>query len=93
VRDKSAHRGFCEAFLNDETPRGILGRVGHEQPTLAPSRTSISKDSGAKSDAEAAQNPIQDPNLARIVEAWPELPEHVKAAIKALVQTHVGRVK
>jgi hypothetical protein len=30
----------------------------------------------------------KDPNLALIVSAWPNLPEHIRAAVKALVQTH-----
>jgi len=29
----------------------------------------------------------QRPELARIIEAWAELPEHIKLSIKALVET------
>jgi len=28
------------------------------------------------------------PDLAEIVTVWPKLPEHIKAAVMALVQTH-----
>jgi hypothetical protein len=29
----------------------------------------------------------QHPELARVIEAWPELPEHIKQSIKALLET------
>ncbi len=32
-------------------------------------------------------------DLAEIVTVWPELPEHIKAAIKALIQTHKTEMK
>jgi len=31
--------------------------------------------------------PLSDPELARVVAAWPELPAHIKAAVLALVQS------
>jgi len=32
-------------------------------------------------------------DLAKIVAVWPELPEHIKAAIKALIQTHNNQTR
>jgi hypothetical protein len=33
------------------------------------------------------ENTPKDPELALIVERWPKLPEHIKAAVLALVRT------
>ena len=30
----------------------------------------------------------KDPDLAKIIEAWPNMPGHIKAAIKALVRSY-----
>jgi hypothetical protein len=48
-----------------------------------------------KENRKTAQSQRQNlpPDLAEIVAVWPELPEHIKAAIKALVQTHVREKK
>ena len=48
-----------------------------------------------KENPKTAQNQRQNlpPDLAEIVQVWPELPEHIKAAIIALVQTSLNPSK
>ena len=67
-----------------------MGDAGPEHPPLEHPKTAISTSGGAKSGAPAAPNAPQDPDLELVVKQWPELPEHIKAAIKALVRTNMA---
>lgn len=64
-----------------------MGDEGIEHPPLALSKTAISAEGSAKSGAHDAPTPIQEPDLTQIIAAWPGLPDHIKAAIKTLVQS------
>lgn len=60
---------------------------GHEHPPLALSKTPISGEGGAKSGAHDAPKVPADPDLALIVDRWPNLPEPIRQAVLALVRT------
>jgi hypothetical protein len=63
-----------------------MGDTGIELSSLTPSKTAISQTQRAKNGA--LDGKIY-PDLAEIVKAWPELPGHIKAAIKALIRTRI----
>jgi hypothetical protein len=49
-------------------------------------RASAAK-SGAAGPGTGSHGAATDPDLARIIEAWPGLPEHVRAAMLALISS------
>ena len=61
--------------------------TGFELSDLKASKTPISKTRGAKSGVHDAPNPPKNLDLDIVVKAWPELPEYINVAIKALIQT------
>jgi hypothetical protein len=79
--------GNSEKALAARHCESSVGDAGHEHPPLVASKTPISTSGGAKSGARDAPNPIQDPDLAAVVKAWPGLPADIKAAIRTLIQT------
>lgn len=57
-----------------------------------PAETPVSVASTALAEGEATQNPTQSlpDDLARVVEAWPTLPDAVKAGVLAMVRASGG---
>jgi hypothetical protein len=74
-----------------------MGDEGLETPANPTANCSVSQTGGAESGAVAARDakfsqpkPFvadspKDENFSRLVKAWPSLPEHIRAAITALV--------
>ena len=69
-----------EAKSDSDTPRAIRSEP-HENGL---NRSEFSQGLGK------AQAPLP-PDLARVVDTWPDLPEHIRAAVLALVDTNEKR--
>jgi hypothetical protein len=75
--------------------RVILGVTGLEHPPESPGKTAFSESRDAESDAPRAPEPVADdlpattgdPDLRRVVEAWPTLSEAIRRAVMALIGT------
>lgn len=60
---------------------GRVGDTGFEPPANSSGKTELGDVGGAVS----AENGPLEPDLATIIEAWPRLPESIKADISAMV--------
>jgi hypothetical protein len=74
----AAHRDFSQQA-------GMAG-TGFEAPLENTGNSSGSDQSGAESGALGAREAPLDPELAVVVDAWPALPDAIKAGILALVR-------
>ena len=75
----------------EQSPK-CTGKTAHCEEGAAESGTSHSQ-IGPDDGAAGASNPepeppaktVTDPDLAKVIEAWPDLPEHIRAAVLTLV--------
>jgi len=64
---------------------------GFEPAPKTSRKQGVADESGAESSAESgaldAENGLKDPDLGAIIDAWPGLPDAIKAGILAMVRT------
>jgi hypothetical protein len=58
-----------------------MGDEGIEHPPLTLPKTAISENASAKSGAPNAENTPPDPDLVKLIEAWPRLSDDTRTAI------------
>ena len=76
------------SLINEECP-GLESNLNSQSPN--------SEELSKSTNSERVQNRVHKSEvcaeLQQIITAWPELSEHIKAAIKALIQTHKAEKK
>ena len=85
-RRKSSSRGGTRTHTGD-TPHGILSP---DEAPENPEENAPSQNSAAQGAALGAPEGPDDPNLAIIIQRWPDLPPAMKSGILAMVQATGG---
>ena len=70
----------------DSLPESQVGVRGLEPSAFSSEKTAIPQTGGAESGAVGARNSPIDSRLRAVIEAWPTLPDAVKAGILAIVE-------
>ena len=92
LREKQAALPTAGRYPNS-TIRRILQKVagtGREPPPKTSGKPGFLERGGAESGAHGARPAEADPDLARVVAAWPALPEATRRAILTLAETAEG---
>ena len=63
-----------------------MAGTGFETTAFSSGNTPLSETGDAKSDVNCTQSDDADPDLMAVVNAWPTLPESLKAGIVAVVR-------
>ena len=63
-----------------------MAEAGLELPQETPGKTHFSESGGAESGAVDAPSAPIPPELGKVIDAWPTLPEKVRARILAMVE-------
>ena len=69
-------------------PRGLEPLERNQEPII---NTELTKSQDFVLDTSLDILLQKHADLQAVITVWPELPEHIKAAIKALVETHKGK--
>jgi hypothetical protein len=81
----------CESLRDVATPgvsvQGLpMTPTGFDLPPDSPGKTAVLPQGGAKSGADSGRSATIDPDLQRVIKAWPGLAEPVRRAVLALVE-------
>jgi hypothetical protein len=80
----SACNGLC-TFGRLIAPRGFESLNENSKPII---NKELTENTSPVLDTSLDKTLQKHPELAQLIKTWPELPEHIKAAIKALIQIH-----
>ncbi len=81
---------LCDKTTTEPNIQPSEGLLAKQYDTLPIQNNNTSKHQTGANMVHEITNNQSDPMLCKIVEAWPELPDHIKLTIKTLVSSGTG---